>query len=441
MPPDFTLGSVGFTSAEMGGSWPKGHAVVSNQNFGSGLLTGNPSQHAACSISEPLPGQRFLAVGNQDMSQTFTTGRKGCVEVFKETAGEWVWHQRLISPLTPRTGQWMGHAVRSGGPWIMCGNTHSITASNQPEGEIEAWKYNAGTGFFAFDHVLQPDDCIYGDEFGMLLDVDFESGWLIAGSPQAHDYNTATGGKIYFYKLVNGTWTEMQMFQEPGISPGDNAFGMEVCIKGNDAFASSFTRPAALGGGYFRGCLYHYKLTGGTWELVGNIPSPATREGQRFGATLHFDGTRLVSFDWGLKWYQGGFTVLRRNGASWDHEQTYIHPWGDGVNSTENHRFGHKGLFINDNTLVASERFAFGTWSGVDDMNGPTDATGIVYVFKRIGTTWHRTHRILPDTVQPGDWFGDLMTWDPVKNCLIVVSTGATRSSAKTMILNEISLE
>jgi hypothetical protein len=321
----------------------------------------------------------------------------------------------------------------------MCGNTHSLVASGRPEGEIEAWKYNPGTDRFEFHSVLQPDDCVYGDEFGMLLDCDFETGWMIAGSPQLHDYNPATGGKIYFYKLIGDSWTQMQMFREPGISPGDNAFGMEVCIRGNDAFASSKTRPAALGGGYFRGCLYHYRLNGGSWELVGNIPSPSTREGQRFGATVHFDGTRLVSFDWGLKWYQGGFTVLRRSGDSWIHEHTHIQPWGEGVNFGDNHRWGHKGLFVNGDTIIASERFAHGDWTGIHDMNGPPTSKGIVWVYKRIGTAWYRSHVIAPETRQPGDWFGDLKCME-AHDRLVVVSTGASRNNRKTMLLQRFSI-
>jgi hypothetical protein len=298
--------------------------LLSTQTFGSGLTYNNPSQHSAMSISEPVPGQRFLAIGDQDMAQLYAPGRKGCVQVFKEVAGAWVLHQRLVSPLN-RAGQWMGHGLRSGGAWIMCGNTHSVGNPIGGEGEVEVWKFDGMTGRFEFHSVLQPPDAKLGDEFGMLHDMDAENGWAIVSSCQADPNGVNEGGKVFFYKLENDVWVQKQTVTEPGGPLLGNKFGVEVCIKGNHAFAHAHSpSPGQYGGKYFIGVVYHYILVDGVWTYNATLTRNPQTVGKCFGKSLAFDGTRLISFDWGIKnFVDGGFTVFRLSGSSWTQEFTY----------------------------------------------------------------------------------------------------------------------
>lgn len=413
---------------------------VSTQTFGSGLLQTNPSQHAAMSISEPVPGTRFLAIGDQDVAGKYGYVRKGTVHIFKEVSGTWSYHQRLSSPLI-RNGQWMGHGVRAEGSWIACGNTHSWGNPNGGEGEVEVWKYNPTTDRYDYHSALQATGAAAGDEFGMLHDMDASNGWMIIGSP---GYDTATAnrcGRVSFYQLVGNTWVERQSLTEPGGPFTNNDFGVDVLIRGNHAFAvSQSPSPGLTGANYYRGCVYHYMLSNGIWSLNSTITPANHRSGMRFGMTMGFDGTRLVSFDWGIKNFcDGGFTVMKWNGSTWTQEYSYIDSNNPAIPMNKPHRWGHKGLFVNGDTIVASERFAEADWTGIPDMDGPPTAKGVVYVFKRSGTMWNRSHVIAPATRQPGDFFGDLMYMDGTHK-LLVVSTGAYRNSQKTMILQQFDL-
>lgn len=393
------------------------------------------------SISEPVTGSRFLAIGDQDVSGKYDYVRKGCVHVFKNVAGTWTYHQRLNSPLN-RGSQWMGHGVRSGGLWIACGNTHSAGNPNGGEGEVEVWKYNVSTDRYEYHSVLQATGTAMADEFGMLHDLDAESGWMIMGSPGYDTPVVNHCGRIHFYQLVGDTWVERQSFTEPGGPFVNNDYGAEVLIRGNHAFATSQSpAPGLSGGNYYRGCVYHYMLSNGVWNYHSTITPNNHRSGMRFGMTLGFDGTRLVSFDWGIKNFcDGGFTVMKWDGSTWTQEYTMTDLSNPVIPVNKPHRWGHKGLFVNGDTIVASERFADADWTGVGDMDGPPTAKGIVYVFKRIDTTWYKSHEIAPETRQPGDWFGDLMCMDGTDN-LLVVSSGAYRNSQKTMILQEFNLD
>lgn len=114
--------------------------------------------------------------------------------------------------------------------------------------------------------------------FGYSVDIDGE--WAIVGYP--YQIDTVSGdysGKVYFYKLENGSWVEKQIFK-PTSETAAGGFGSSVAIDGDTAIAS-YSYTAA--GGH----IYVFLRTGDTWAIQQIVQGDDTGAGDVFGDSTY----------------------------------------------------------------------------------------------------------------------------------------------------------
>ena len=200
--------------------------------------------------------------------------------------------------------------------------------------------------------------------------VAFAGDELLIGEAQ----NEATSGFVYVYVKRGRTWEERAALKADDARLGDG-FGSGLARDGNRILVGA------------RGAAYIFERGANGWRQVARLTSAElTRDNNPMGA-LALAGDVAVIGAAGESNRTGAAYIFRRSGNNWTQEAKLAAP-----EPKEQMQFGNSVAIKDGDVLV-----------GVVNDN---ERTGGVHVFRKSGSAWQATMKILPDSAQKGDRFG-----------------------------------
>lgn len=188
---------------------------------------------------------------------------------------------------------------------------------------------------------------------------------------------------------TTSNWTETQkLLALDGAT--DDEFSSSVSLDGDTAIIGA---PFDDDNGIDSGSVYVFTRTGSTWTQQAKLLASDGAADDRFGWSVSLDdNTVLIGAIWDDDngGNSGSAYVYTRTGSTWTQQEKLLASDG-----SEHDSFANSVSLNSDTALI-------GTY--LDDDNG--DASGSVYVFKRIGTTWTQQAKLLASDNAQGDLFG-----------------------------------
>ena len=190
---------------------------------------------------------------------------------------------------------------------------------------------------------------------------------------------------------VMASWTQRQKITSTPRGVGAQ-FGNAVAINGNTMVVGArFDSTTASQAG----AAYVFVLSGGTWTQQAVLLAPDGALGDKFGYSVAVSEDTIVigSYNDDTAFSNGGSAyVFVRSGTTWAFQQK-LTP-GDGTADDE---FGN-AVGITGELIVVGSHFA--------DLPGNAQA-GSAYIFRRTGTTWAQTQKLIPVAGPNGPILGD----------------------------------
>ena len=258
--------------------------------------------------------------------------------------------------------------------------------------------------------------------------VSVSNGSLAVSAPGRTVGAYTNSGVIYIYTddgTVLEQTLEMGHYGKSNCCVGWNG---RLVISGNALVCSSTEHET---GPFFYGVIYYWTRSGTVWTEGAEIADPAPGAFGRFGTTLAFDGTRIVS----SKRDSGIAIVLKWNGSAWAQEQAIIHQTGYwcfinviAINGTVLTICSINGADLSHNHLKVYE-LSGGVWSQQSDtfdvrydagiystfkLSIPDSTTmvygtgmvsaanGVLYVYSKLNGVWELAVTLSPTTAHPG---------------------------------------
>lgn len=242
---------------------------------------------------------------------------------------------------------------------------------------------------------LYPSDAAAGDGFGTGVSVSADGQHLLIGAWRDDDV-AADSGSVYYYRKVNGKWTQISKFQSN--SPVANEFfGSAVGLSGDGTHAVIGARGRNTTGAN-QGAMYYYTRSGDTWTYVSRLtPSPSATEDQfSHSISLSADGMHAIisapGADVGAS-NAGSIYYFVRDGAVWSQAQTW-----QATDRAADDQFGLSLCISGDglHLLIGSQ---------LDDDGGTN--TGSVYYYTRTGNVWTYINKFYANDRVAGNLFGN----------------------------------
>ncbi len=312
-----------------------------------GVTLVGPSPAQAPPGGLPIPvsadfGDPFDAFGTAlaaDGSWAVVTGSFG--EAFyvyeRLPSGNWTRRQRIVPPTLGQTFFRTPH---------LRGNRLVISRPSDPtqlpeSGTIYVYERPDTGSPFELSATLRPDDPQTADRFGYGLAQSGDR--IFVGASSRDEGPNVDQGVVYVLRNDGGTW-----IQEARLTPADAAasdrFGQDLTFDGQDLIVGA-QRHLVAG---FRGAAYVYRLVEGTWTEVQKLVEPGTPGNTftRFGYKVSAaDGQLLVQ---GIGWNSEYFFTRDESGV-WGSPQRLPDPFlGSGLSFS----WAQYGDVVGDRALV-----------------------------------------------------------------------------------------
>lgn len=373
-----------------------------------GTITGQSGERAFGS-AVAIDGTRAV-IGAQD-SRAIAI-QQGAAYVVERTVDGWTLPNPLavtqFGPFTQTT--YFGTSVAVSGDTILVGAPYA-SRDNRPTGAAFAFVLQNGQWMQQSMPLVDPSGD-GGDRFGVAVAIDGDRAAIGA------DGDENNSGSLRVFTRSNGSW--LHAF-EPMLPDSDDTelFGNQVALHGDTILVGA---PLANGHGetsdpYFMGATYTFANIGGDWQHVDTLRLPDGADNDRFGFRIAADGdTMLVAAPFqerGTADQAGVVYVYRHSASGWQFEAKLIGPntaqYGD--------LFGWSVAVKGDTAAVG----AIYVDAGVPD-------AGVVYLFKRTGTSWAFQGELQAPDRHAYDNFGSAVAFDLQSNDRIIV--GAWRADA-----------
>jgi len=346
---------------------------------------------------------------------------------------------QLIQAPTPANDEHYGHSVK------VFGNYLAVGTKKSQNGSVYIYYKNQATGTYAFQSSItiqtgrsggaEEQDELYNKDsrFGAFLDITDK--YLAVGAP---DYSSATPdtdsvdtGRIYLYKRQGTTWKFLKKYDvvtDFSITTSQAQFGHRVSLTNDKLLVGSKELNSGVSSG--SGKLYVFdKNTGGTdnWGHIKTLSYPGSNNSgvsdnrtEEFGKENGIDGDYIVigaakahAYDTTERADSGlVFVYYRHTGGrdNWGLQQT-IHAQLTNGNEDINvdDQFGSTVSIKGRYMLVGSPR--------IDDTG--TDL-GAAYMYYRTGNVWSIQQKIVPNTRNNEDLFGQRCIISPDQNYAVV---------------------
>lgn len=314
-----------------------------------------------------------------------------------------------------------------------------------------AYVFEKTNGVWSQQAYIKPSNTGAGDSFGVSVALSSDGNTLAVGASNeasnTQGINTTPNdsgsliGATYIFTRTNNTWSQDAYIKASNAGNSDY-FGRAVALSndGNTLAVGAYGEGSSSTGinstpndaAASSGAVYVYTRTNSTWLEQAYIKASNTWMGDHFGFTVALNGdgnTLAVGAHWRLS-STGAVYVFTRTGTSWS-QQSYM----TGTTTQAGDMFGYDVALNNDgNTLAVG---AIGEDSSTSGINTTPDelatASGAVYLFSRVGSTWNETTYLKPSNTGPGDGFGSSVALTDDGNTLIV---GAYLEDSSTSGIN-----
>jgi len=192
----------------------------------------------------------------------------------------------------------------------------------------------------------------------------------------AHN-GTIAPGKVYVFRRRNDTWK-----QEAELQQQQESFGIAIAVSARTiAVASS-------------GLVFLYADASGSWNLQNTVEPRVAGEpsGFQYGGPVAIDGNLMVVGAARYRKRKGAVHIFERAGSSWNQVATIT---GEDTRSDSGNRAGDLfggSVSISGGTVLVGASF--------HDSEGPN--FGAAYVFRREGSQWIQTSKLVPPTERHG---------------------------------------
>ncbi|MDP6762499.1 MAG: hypothetical protein QF903_10090 [Planctomycetota bacterium] len=241
----------------------------------------------------------------------------------------------------------------------------------------------------AKDQRLYPSDPPRVQRFGEALANDGDT--LVVGAPSADGVTNRTGA---VYVLVRNAlnWTHQARLVAVDGEYGDG-LGRAVAVQGDVLVAGADSDEGNAGAAFV------FRRAGTDWTREAKLTDAGGIPGDKLGYSVAIDGSTAVVGVWGYHnpdFGAGAAFVYVHDGVSWvEQARLTAHDaaWGD-----------HLG-----GSVAIEDDVAFLAAKGDDDQGYNS---GSVYVFRRLGTTWTQTEKLLASDGSVGYYFGSALAVD-----------------------------
>lgn len=262
-----------------------------------------PQVNEQFGYSSATDGKRYLVVGAPGKAGLgFGSG----AAYVQRSDGQLLWsfQQRLVGD-SPATGDGFGASVATDGKVIVVG-----APGDDGNGVVYVYTLS-GTNFVRQARLSAPTGVT---NFG--AHVAYSANAIAVSAPG----NASTPGAVVLYVKANTVWNKQVTLTDQDFSgPGDE-FGAGVGLSGAYLVVGS-----PNSGGY--GQAYVYQHSGATWPLKATLTGIGGVPGDRFGAAVAIDGTRVVVGAPGTDFIgtdTGAAFVFLRTNTTWaDHQDLY----------------------------------------------------------------------------------------------------------------------
>lgn len=295
--------------------------------------------------------------------------------------------QELATLVVPdgALGDEAGRSISFDGRRVLLGvPNHDAAAPNA--GAAQLFRLASG-GVWVTEELLVAPDAADGDSFGLAVSIDGDV--ALVGALDDDVNGKSNAGSAHVFRRLGGTWEhEAMLIASDGAT--NDAFGRSVALRGDIAVVGAWQslNPLAKGAAYvFR------RQRDGTWAQAQKLTPPDAANGDAYGTSLSFDGSRVL-----------------------------VGAFGDDVSGQSNQgsasvfRLEPNGSFTFEAKLTAADGIAFDEYGRGVAIDGELavvgswpffgDGAGAACVFRRSGTVWVQEAKLVAPDAQPNDYFG-----------------------------------
>jgi hypothetical protein len=279
-----------------------------------------------------------------------------------------------------------GSAIGLSGDVLAVGTPDEDINGNDNIGTVYVYTRTNGTWGQSAKLTSPSNDVFKQFGAGVATDGDF----IAVGS-----FDGLTGGQVYMFAKNGNNWTQTTKLVP---SPASPAFGSAI------AFLGDMVLVGARGDRSGEGSIFVYRRNGTDWTFVKRIANPSPIASGFFGGVISVYQNKFITSGTGNA-NQGRAYIYNWNGSDFDLEATLV---SSDIAATD--QFG-SGVSLN-----ANEAAVGAYWD--DDLG---NESGSVYMFKRNGSNWVQTQKIVASNGNAGDNFGGAVAL--VNDKLIITSS------------------
>ena len=304
-------------------------------------------------------------------------------------------------------GEEFGRVISASGDWLIVGAPFDADFGVSAGSAYVHQKQ--GTGWIQTQKLFSSDGGS-SDQFGYAVGIsgDIAVVTAIADFPMG----IFAAGSAYVFERSGATWVETTKLFANDASPEDH-FGQAVAISGNRiVFGVPHDDPAGSGSG----SAYVFEKTGGVWAQTAKLTPNGLAPADTFGFSVAIEGDTIVVGSLGDEGPSGeGNTgsayVFEFSMGSWIEKQKLIPS-----DPAWDQSFG-ASVSVSGATLLVG--------AGTDSTSGSN--SGSVYAFEKQGSVWTQVQELLAIDANPGNVFGYFHTH--VGNVAIIGSIGDSDTS------------
>src|SRR5688500_18573083 len=351
------------------------------------------------------------------------------------------------------TGDEFGDAVAISGDTLVVGVPNEDSAATGVHGnQNDNSAFNAGAAYvfvrsgttWAQQAYLKASNTGPGDAFGISVAISgdtivvgafLESSNATGVNGNQNDNSTLGAGAAYVFVRSGTTWSQ-QAYLKSATVRFRQLFGPSVAISGNTIVVGAFQEGPEVATP--TGAAFVFLRSGVTWSPQATLRASNPDAQDLFGWTVGISGDTIVvgaygedSGATGINGNQeddthqeaGAAYVFVRSAGTWS-QQAYL----KASNTDADDVFGWSVAIAGDTIAVgAINESSSATGLGGNQLDDSSPASGAVYVFERVGTTWSQQAYVKASNADPGDFFG----WDvDIAGDLLVVGALGERSNA-----------
>jgi hypothetical protein len=245
---------------------------------------------------------------------------------------------------------------------------------------------------------LYGSDTKANDRMGLDIAIDYDGNTVIVGS-NANDSLGNLSGCAHIFVRSGTAWSQQAKLTDPNGYSSNDQFGWSVGISDDGNLVAVGVKDDNTNGYSDNGSVAIFRRSGTTWNSQGWVIASQPQNYYRlgYGTSVGGQGTRIVSGsnqDSYTASNSGAAYVFRYQNGTWIVEAK--------LKASDAQATDYFGVDVamdyNETTVVVGAYY--------EDAVGVGNASGSAYVYKRSGTAWNQTQKLVPVNLRADDHFG-----------------------------------